>query len=152
MARKQKLLEQIAQNRSSKEIPEDIRILLEEKREAFAVCDQELSATSEVEMDVDTGDHPPIKLKARPVLLAIRAKLKEMLSDLVSRKIIEKSASAWAFPIVLMEKDGSLRLCVDYRELNKCIRQDAYPMPTIDAMLQSMAGERYFSTLDLYSG
>uniref|UniRef100_A0A7I5E602 RNA-directed DNA polymerase n=1 Tax=Haemonchus contortus TaxID=6289 RepID=A0A7I5E602_HAECO len=153
MARKQKLLEQIAQNRSSKEIPEDIRILLEEKREAFAVCDQELSATSEVEMDVDTGDHPPIKLKARPVPLAMRAKLKEMLNDLVSRKIIEKSASAWAFPIVLVEKkDGSLRLCVDYRELNKCIRQDAYPMPTIDAMLQSMAGKRYFSTLDLYSG
>nr|CDJ95103.1 gag, pol and env protein precursor [Haemonchus contortus] len=98
MARKQKLLEQIAQNRSSKEIPEDIRILLEEKREAFAVCDQELSATSEVEMDVDTGDHPPIKLKARPVPLAMRAKLKEMLNDFVSRKIIEKSASAWAFP------------------------------------------------------
>ncbi|XGW04282.1 hypothetical protein V3C99_015440, partial [Haemonchus contortus] len=84
--------------RSSKEIPEDIRILLEEKREAFAVCDQELSASSEVEMDVDTGDHPPIKLKARPVPLAMRAKLKEMLNDFVSRKIIEKSASAWAFP------------------------------------------------------
>ncbi|KAK6021093.1 zinc knuckle, partial [Ostertagia ostertagi] len=140
-ARKQKLFEQISQNRSSTEIPEDIRKLVEEKGEAFAVCDQELSATSEVEMDVDTGDHPPIKLKARPVPLAMRAKLREMLNDLVSRKIIEKSASAWAFPIVLVEKkDGSLRLCVDYRELNKCIRQDAYPMPTIDAMLQSMAG------------
>uniref|UniRef100_A0A7I4Z693 Retrotransposon protein, putative, unclassified n=1 Tax=Haemonchus contortus TaxID=6289 RepID=A0A7I4Z693_HAECO len=72
MARKQKLLEQIAQNRSSKETPEDIRILLEEKREAFAVCDQELSVTSEVEMDVDPGDHPPIKLKATPVPLTMR--------------------------------------------------------------------------------
>ncbi|KAK6022565.1 hypothetical protein OSTOST_11735 [Ostertagia ostertagi] len=144
-ARKQKLFEQISQNRSSTEIPEDIRKLVEEKGEAFAVCDQELSATSEVEMDVDTGDHPPIKLKARPVPLAMRAKLREMLNDLVSRKIIEKSASAWAFPIVLVEKkDGSLRLCVDYRELNKCIRQDAYPMPTIDAI--GKAGPNQFLT------
>lgn len=84
-------------------------------------------------------------MKARPVPLGLRSKLREMLQDMDERKIIEKSSSAWAFPIVLVEKeDGSLRLCIDYRELNKCISLDSYPMPTIDAVLQNMAGKLFF--------
>lgn len=51
--------------------------------------------------------------------------------------IIEKSKSEWAFPIVLVEnKDGSVRLCVDYRKLNKRMKQIAYPLPSIEAMVQ----------------
>ncbi|XGW05285.1 hypothetical protein V3C99_016006 [Haemonchus contortus] len=104
-------------------------------------------------MDIDTAEHPPVTLKARPVPLSIRPMLRELLEDLQKRDIIEKSSSPWAFPIVLVEKkDGSLRLCVDYRELNKKIKQDSYPLPTIEAILQSLAGKKFFSTLDLCSG
>lgn len=50
------------------------------------------------------------------------------------------------------KKDGTLRLCIDYRALNKVTRQDSYPLPTIDAVLQSLGGKKVFSTLDLASG
>jgi len=61
--------------------------------------------------------------------------------------------SAWSSPVVLIrKKNGSWRLCVDYRKLNSGTIQDAYPLPRIDEYLDALAGSKYFSTLDLLSG
>ena len=66
--------------------------------------------------------------------------------------MIEPSASPWASPIVLVQKkDGSTRFCVDYWKLNDVTRKDAYPLPRIDATLDTLHGSRWFSTLDLRS-
>ncbi|EYC44211.1 hypothetical protein Y032_0468g2007 [Ancylostoma ceylanicum] len=147
------LSEQITSNLASKVIQQDLAGVLDEFEDVFAVSDRELTRTNLVEMNIDTGESSPIRLKARPVPLAVRQKLKDMLEDLQRRNIIERSKSDWAFPIVLVEKkDGSLRLCVDYRELNKRIKQDSYPLPTVEAVLQSLAGKKFFSTLDMCSG
>ena len=67
--------------------------------------------------------------------------------------IVEPSRSPWASPIVLVQKkDGPTRFCVDYRKVNKVTRKDAYPLPRIDATLDTLAGSQWFSTLDLLSG
>ena len=59
----------------------------------------------------------------------------------------------WASPIVLVQmEDGSVRFCVDYRKLNSVIRKDAYPLPHIYDTLDTLAGSRWFSMLDLFSG
>ena len=67
--------------------------------------------------------------------------------------IIEPSSSEWAFPIVLVKKkDGTLRMCVDYRRLNAVAQADAYPMPRVDDLIDSLGKARYITTLDLARG
>ncbi|XGW34292.1 hypothetical protein V3C99_018270 [Haemonchus contortus] len=122
-------------------------------QDVFAVTDQELTQTHLVEHDIQTGSAKPIKQKARPVPLAARAELRKILMDLQDRNIIEPSSSPWSSPIVLVrKKDGSLRLCVDYRKVNQVTHIDSHPLPTIDTILQNLKGKSWFSTLDLSSG
>ena len=92
-------------------------------------------------------------MKTRLVPSGIRMELIEILQDLEKRSIIMNSSSKWTFPIVLVEKkDGSLRLCIDYGVLNKHIGLNFYPLPTLCTILQNIARNRFFSTLDMCSG
>jgi hypothetical protein len=72
---------------------------------------------------------------------------------MMKHKLIRPSNSPWTSPVVLVKKkNGKLRFCVDYRKLNNVTKKDAYPLPRIDEMLNTLAGSHWFSTLDLASG
>ena len=66
---------------------------------------------------------------------------------------IIRSKSPWMAPAVFVpKKSGQLRICIDYRELNKRTTKDSYPLPLPDEVQDKLAGSRVFSTLDLHSG
>lgn len=63
------------------------------------------------------------------------------------------SASPFGTPVLIVPKsDGSLRMCIDYRALNKLIIEKQYPLPRIDDLMDNLAGAKYFSALDLTLG
>ena len=71
---------------------------------------------------------------------------------ILEKDVIELSSSLWASPVVLVKKkDGSYLFCINNRKLNKVMEKDSYPLSWIDDTLDSLAGARCFSTLDLDS-
>ena len=66
--------------------------------------------------------------------------------------VIRPSQSAWCNAVVLVQKGGSLQFCIDFCHLNAHTKKDSYPQPRIWEALESLAGARHFSCLDLKSG
>ena len=94
----------------------------------------------------------PIFLKARPVPYALKEKVEQELQRLEDEGIIYKlSQSDWAAPVVLVpKKDGSLRVCGDYKmTVNKWADVDQYPLPNTEDLFATLAGGQVFSKIDL---
>jgi hypothetical protein len=81
------------------------------------------------------------------------AELKKQLEELISKGYIRPSASPWGSPVLFVKKkDGSMRMCIDYRNLNAVTIKNKYPLPRIDDLLDQLRGAKYFSKIDLRSG
>lgn len=79
--------------------------------------------------------------------------LDEQIREWLRLGIITPSNSEYASPVVIVrKKDGSSRVCIDYRALNKKIVRDKYPMPLIDDKIDALVNFRVFSILDLKNG
>ena len=122
-------------------------------RDVFALHDSELGRTHLVEHDVDTGKSGPIKLAPYRLAPGKMSIVKSEIEDMLTRGIIRPSNSPYSAPIVLVtKKDGSNRMCVDFRKLNDVTRKDAFPLPQIDQIVDHFHGAKVFSSLDLASG
>lgn len=79
--------------------------------------------------------------------------LKDELNIMLSMGVIEPSHSEWCSPIVLVpKKDGTLRFCIDFRQINRLSKVDPYPMPRIDELVERLGRAKYLSTVDLCKG
>lgn len=129
------------------------KLLLEDFKSLFVKSDLELGRTDLVSMKVETGDNVPIKQRPYRTPWSQRSLVEEHIDSMLKANVIQESASPWASPIVLVnKKDGSKRFCIDYRKLNRVIKQNSYPLPNIDDILTSMHHSTVFSCLDLKSG
>ena len=78
--------------------------------------------------------------------------LKMQLQELLEKKYIRPSVSPWGAPVLFVKKkDGTLRFCIDYRQLNKVTMKNKYPFPRIDDLFDQMRGAKVFSKIDLRS-
>ncbi|WVZ76367.1 hypothetical protein U9M48_024345 [Paspalum notatum var. saurae] len=79
--------------------------------------------------------------------------VKKQIDELMEKGFIRKSTSPWASPVLLTEKkDGTLRMCVDYRGLNAVTVKNKYPLPRIEDLFDQLKGACVFSKIDLRSG
>lgn len=130
-----------------------LKELVTEFNDVFALSDAELGCTHLVEHEIDTGNHAPIRQPPYRTPVIRRQKMNEMVAAMQAQGIVEPSSSAWASPVVLVpKKDGELRFCIDYRRLNSVTRKDVYPLPRVDDILVALGEARYFTTLDFASG
>ena len=98
-------------------------------------------------------DDKPFRERSRRVPLGDLDDLREQLAELKRTRIIQESRSPYASPIVVVrKKNGSIRLCIDYRTLNQRTIPDQYTTPRIEDALQCLSGAKWFSVLDLRSG
>src|SRR5208282_1522286 len=119
----------------------------------FSQGEYDIGRTHLVEHGIDTGDHRPIRQPLRRHPISHLEVIDQQVEEMRQSGIIEPAASPWASNVVLAKKkDGSLRLCVDYRNMNAVTYQDTYPLPQIDTCLTTLQGAEWFSTLDLRSG
>ncbi|GJV89596.1 putative reverse transcriptase domain-containing protein [Tanacetum coccineum] len=79
--------------------------------------------------------------------------LSNQLQELADRGFIRPSTSPWGAPVLFVKKkDGSFRMCIDYRELNKLTIKNRYPLPRIDDLFDQLQGSSVYSKIDLRSG
>ena len=79
--------------------------------------------------------------------------LKTQLQELLDKGFIRPSISPWSAPILLFKKkDGTLRMCIDYRQINKVTVKNKYPLPRIEYLFDQLRGASVFSKIDLRSG
>ncbi|GJU10611.1 putative reverse transcriptase domain-containing protein, partial [Tanacetum coccineum] len=95
----------------------------------------------------------PIAKSPYRLALSELEELSGQLKKLQDKGFIRPSSSPWGAPILLVKKnDGSFRMCIDYRELNKLIVKNRYPLSRIDDLFDQLQGSQFFSKIDLRSG
>jgi len=113
-----------------------------------------LPPSREVEFFIDlVPGTSPVSMAPYHMALAKLVELKKQIEDLMEKQFIRPSTSPWGAPVLLVKKkDGSSRLCVDYRQMNKMTIKNKYPFPRIDDLMDQLHESSVFLKIDLRSG
>ncbi|CAH2084482.1 unnamed protein product [Euphydryas editha] len=114
------------------------------------------TATSTVNtgcMSIKVKTNSPVYYRPYQLSHSETLRVRDIIKDLLDKQIIEESESDYASPILLVKKkDGSDRMCVDYRKLNEITIKDRFPLPRIDDCLDRLGTNKYFTSLDMATG
>ena len=123
--------------------------LLKEHCHAFSKDDSDIGIISDLEMEIHLSDHKPVQKTYTSIPRPLYPEVKAYIEDLLNRNWIQKSKSSYSSPVVCVrKKDGDLRLCVDFRELNRKTIHDRHPLPRVQEALDNLGGNSWFSLLD----
>ena len=134
-------------------LQQQVRELLMEFQDIFALNDLELGRTNLVKHHIPLTNPVPFKDRYTRIPPSQFEPLRKLLKNMEEVGAIQKSNSPWSSSIVLVKKkDGNLQFCIDLRKLNARTIKDAYALPRIDETLDYLAGSKWFSALDLKLG
>lgn len=154
--RKSTLLNILAKN-MPEHAPKSLLELCKSYSDIFALPDDPHSVNNFYEQSLQLSDKNPVYVKNYRLPHSQKTEISKQINDMLTKNIIEPSCSNYNSPIILVPKksvngEKNFRLCVDYRELNRRLIPDKFPLPRIDEVLDNLGRARYFSTLDLYAG
>ncbi|KAL5549690.1 hypothetical protein UlMin_004921 [Ulmus minor] len=133
--------------------PEDV-LVVKDYLEVFPEDLLGLPPDREIEFEIELlpGSQPISKAPYRMAPAELQ-ELKKQLQELLDKGFIRPSYSPWGAPVLFVKKkDGTMRMCIDYRELNKVTIKNKYPLPRIDDLFDQLQGAAIFSKIDLRSG
>ena len=123
--------------------------MLREEYESFSSSEEGIGCIPDLEMEINLKDSQPVQKKYTSIPRPLYPEVKQYIEDLLNQNFITESKSPYSSPVVCVrKKDGSLRLCIDYRELNRRTIADRHPIPRVQETLDSLGGNTWFSVLD----
>lgn len=123
--------------------------VLREECEAFSRDGADIGCIPSLQMEIRLKDDTPVQRAYASIPKPLYREVKEYIQELIVKGWIVKSQSPYAAPIICVrKKDGSLRLCIDYRLLNNKTVPDRHPLPRIQDLTDSLRGYSWFSILD----
>ena len=127
-----------------------VKKLLFEQCKVFSKNKLDIGDIKDFQMEIKLTGETPINESYRRIPRKLYEEVKNYVDDLITNEWVKKSNFAFANPMVCARKsDGSLRLCIDYRKLNNRTIPDRQPIPKIQDIIDSLAGQQWFSTLDM---
>ena len=124
------------------------KVLLEES-DSFAQGDREIGCATGLQLPINLSDDCPVQKTYNSIPKPLYPEVKQYIEDLLNKGFITKSRSHYSSPVVCVrKKDGTLRLCIDYRQLNSKTIPDRHPLPRVKETLESLGGNKWFSLLD----
>ena len=145
-------------DRAVKDVPKSehskVKKLIIKYANTFAKTSTDMGQTTWIKHDIETGDHSPVRQRPRRLRIEQRDEVQKQIKALQQQGLIRPSTSEWASNVVLVKKkEGTWRMCIDYRELNKkTLNPDTYMLPRIDDTIDALSRAKYFCTLDILQG
>ncbi|KAJ8006553.1 hypothetical protein DPEC_G00108440 [Dallia pectoralis] len=128
---------------------EVVHKMLREECASFSRTEDDIGCIEKLQLSISLKDTEPVAKAYLSVPKPLYREMKDYLSDLIAQGWVEKSNSPYASPVVCVrKKDGSLRLCIDFREVNKKTLPDRQPIPRVQDIMDGLGGNSWFSLLD----
>ncbi len=126
-----------------------VKEMLYEESNVFVHGDDDIGCIPSLQMTINLTDDIPVQRAYASILKPLYKEVKEYVQDLQARGWVVKSKFPYAAPVVCVQKkDGTLRLCIDYRLLNQKTVPDRHSLPRIQDLIDTLGGYRWFSILD----
>jgi hypothetical protein len=127
--------------------------MIAKNRDIVSCSDTDMGHVTAVKHRLELTKDIPFKQRYRRIPPGMFKEVRDHLQQLLEAGVIWKSKSPFSSNVVLVrKKNGDLRMCVDYRQLNSKTKKDAYALPRIEEILENLSGNSYFTVLDAKSG